>query len=57
MIIMFLIFDLWVLLIMNWIVGLLMIGNIFLGIVLVVGKNCVFNLVVGIMVFLIFDMW
>lgn len=54
MIKMFLIFDFNVFLMMNWIVGLFMIGNIFFVIVFVVGKNFVFNFVVGIIVFFIF---
>lgn len=36
------------------IVGLFKIGSIFFGIVLVVGKNLVFKLVVGMIVFFIF---
>jgi len=43
-----------VFLMMYWIVGLLMIGSIFFGIVLVVGRNCVFRLVIGMMVFVSF---
>lgn len=51
----FLIFDLRVFFMINWIVGLFIIGNIFLVSVLVVGKNWVLSLAVGMIVFLIFD--
>lgn len=50
----FLIFEFNVFFIINWIVGLFMIGSIFFVMVFVVGKKCVFSLVVGIIVFLIF---
>lgn len=36
---------------MYWIIGLLMIGSIFLGIVLVVGNICILRFVIGIIVF------
>lgn len=36
---------------MYWIIGLLMIGSIFFGIVLVVGNICIFKFVIGIIVF------
>lgn len=49
----FLIFDWIVFFIIYWIVGLLIIGSIFFGWVLVVGKNFVLRFVVGIIVFFI----